>query len=131
MVSLDSNLLRVDPAQIALGNEAGGPQAPDAESPACAASLSAFQSALVFKNIFTSIMAILATLTLGVLAFCLIHAVASSWDATNTLAAIAAVVTGGGAVFLGNEKSKAEKVLNEALSDVQKYCGTELHNKLT
>ena len=134
MITPDATLLNVDPGQVALGNPqqaALAAQNPNPQGPACGASLSAFQSALFFKNLFTALVAVLATLTLGALAFCLVRVLVSSWEPATTLAAIAAVVTGGGAVYLGRERSRADKVLSSALSDVQKYCGETVHDKLT
>jgi hypothetical protein len=134
VIAADDPKLNPDPGKIALG-DAGAAKAaaesPDPQGPACSASVSAFRSALVFKNIFTALVAILACLTLGALAFCIVEVIAnSSWQATNTLAVIAGVVTGAGALFLRRERSKSDKILEQSLADVQKYCGTSLAAEL-
>ncbi|HET9185123.1 MAG TPA: hypothetical protein VFN82_03180 [Solirubrobacterales bacterium] len=134
MIQADDPVLKTDPGAIALGDIGQAKQAaenPDPLGPACAASLSSFRSALFFKNIFTALVALLGLLTLGALAFCLVRILASSWEAANTLAAIAGVVTGGGALFLGRERSRSDKVLNGSLADVQRYCGEPLADKLS
>ncbi len=134
MIAADDPKIAPDPGKIALGDNqaaAAAAQAPDPQGPACNASVAAFRSALVFKNIFTALVAILALLTLGALAFCIVEVISdSSWQATNTLAVIAGVVTGGGALFLKRERSKSDKILEQSLADVQKYCGTSLAGEL-
>lgn len=134
MVSPASELLNTDPGEIAFGDKAQAQAAannPDADSPACQASLSSFRSALLFKNIFTGIVAVLAVLTLAALGFCLYKAFNTSWESATTFAAITGVVTGGGAIFLQNEKSKAQKVLENALADVKTYCGSGISQELS
>jgi hypothetical protein len=130
MIKADAEVLKVDPAQIALGSESGAAAPSDPEGPACAASLSAFRSNLFFKNIFTGLVAVLAAFTVGALAFCIIRVIVSSWEPATTLAAIAAVVTGGGALYLQKERSRADKVLKDSLTDVGRYCGTDLRDGL-
>jgi len=134
VINPDSQALESDPGKIALGDAAKAAAAaenPNPQGPACSASLSAFQSALLFKNIFTAIVALLALLTVGALGFCLVRVIVESWEPANTLAAITAVVTGGGALYLGRERSKSQKILDGALGDVQRYCGAAVHDQLT
>jgi hypothetical protein len=132
---IDSDALKVDPGVIAFGEIASSAVVQnavgDAEGPACQASLSAFRSALTFRNIFTALVAVLAFVTLVSIVFCLVRILASEWDATNTFAAIGAAVTGAGAVFLGKERTKSINVLNDALANVDKYCGAPVKQKLS
>lgn len=133
MIKADAEILKVDPAQIALGSEDGAAAAAatgNPEGPACAASLSSFRSNLFFKNIFAGLVAVLAAFTVGALGFCIVRVIVSSWEPATTLAAIAAIVTGGGALFLQKERSRAEKVLEDSLADVDKYCGTQVRQDL-
>jgi hypothetical protein len=134
MIETDSNLLQVDPAKIALGvssTRKAAAEGPDPEGAACASSLSVFRSALFFSNLFTGIVAVLAAVTLGAIVFIIVEVlVNSSWSATNTLAAIAAAVTGGGAAYLRQEQKRASKVLKESLADVKTYCGAPVSEKL-
>ena len=135
MVDIDSAALKSDPGVIALGEVASSPALQnavgDAEGPACQASLSAFRSALAFRNIFTALVAVLAFVTLVAIVFCLIRILASEWDATNTFAAIGAAVTGSGALYLKKEQTKSVNVLNDALGNVGKYCGEPVKQKLS
>jgi len=133
MVDFDTTVLQVDPGKIALGNTADDVLAQatdDPTGPACAASLSAFQSALVFRNIFTAIVAVLAFVTLIAISYCIFRLFDSSWDPTTTFAAIGAAASSGGALFLRRERSKSIKVLDEALANVGKYCGEPVKQKL-
>jgi len=126
MVASDAEILEADPAKIALGTASPAEiteAKDDPEGPACQASLAAFQSALVFRNIFTAIVAVLAALTLIALAYCIFRVLDDKWDATGTLSAIGGVVTGTAAVYLGRERSKSINVLRKALEDVGTYCG--------
>src|SRR5262245_20844646 len=130
MVSVDSPLLKADPGMIALGEaspEALQAAAGNPEGPACNASLAVFRSALFFRNLFAALVAVFSAVTLGALIFVVVRIVGDDgWNATNTLAAIGLVVGGGGAAYLGNQLTKAIKVLREALADVDKYCGGEV-----
>jgi hypothetical protein len=134
MVDIDAATLRTDPGKIALGDV---PDAVLAEAegqpngPACQASLSAFRSALVFRNIFTALVAVLAVLTLIALSYCLYLAFDKSFDVTGTVAAIGGIVTGAGALFLRTERNKAIKNLDDALGNVSKYCGEPVKQELT
>jgi len=133
MVSPALELLNTDPGQIALGDKARAEAAahnPDADSAACQAALSSFRSALLFKNVFAGIVAVLAVLTVVALGFCLYKAFNTSWESATTFAAITGAVTGGGAIFLQTEKSKAQKVLENSLADVKTYCGSGVSQKL-
>jgi len=132
--SLDSEVLRTDPGVIALGSSSETVLA-DArnkpEGPACHASLSAFRTALTFKTIFTALMVLLALVALGAVVFILIRSLADgSWDATNSLAAVSAAVTGAGAVFLEKLRSQQQTVLDDALKNVGTYCGTNIQREL-
>jgi hypothetical protein len=132
MINADADVLKVDPAKIALGESyTATPAAPEPQGPACAASLAAFRSSLFFRNLFTALVAVLALMTLVVLGYCVYRVATSDWDASNTFAALGGAVTGVGAVLLQRERSKAIKVLDESLSNVGKYCGEPVHNELT
>ena len=128
MIDADSEALRFDPGKIALGDT--GPAVLEQamnqpEGAACQASLSAFRSALFFKNLFTGLVACLAGITLVALSYCVFRVVMTPpWDTTNTFAVIGAAVTGAGGAYLGTQRTKANNVLTTALGDVGKYCGT-------
>ncbi|MBA3432105.1 MAG: hypothetical protein H0U16_11585 [Actinobacteria bacterium] len=134
MAALDSEVLRTDPGVIGLGNSSEQALAEarnSPEGPACQASLSAFRVALTFKTIFTAVMAVLAIVALGAVVFVLARTLwDSTWDATNSLAAITAAVTGSGAVFLETLRRKQQKVLDDAMDDVGAYCGPGIQEQL-
>jgi hypothetical protein len=131
---VDPLSIRVDPAQIAYGNDKqaieAAKQQPNAQGPACAASLESFRSALLFKNVFTILVAILGAVAVVAIGFSVIAALISSWDPANTFAAITGGITGAGALFVQKHKSSSEKLLRDALKDVGTYCGTEKRDEL-
>src|SRR6186997_930079 len=107
---LDPTSIRVDPAQIAFGNDKQAVQEAKAEpsegSPACAASLESFRSALIFKNIFTIFVAILGAVAVVAIGFSVIAALVGSWNPANTFAALTGGITGAGALWVQRHKSK-------------------------
>jgi hypothetical protein len=137
MVEADSKLLRVDPARFDGGTAmagvagGGGGDGDGDGGPACAASLSAFRWALLFKNVFTFLVVILAMVAVVALGFAVIAATVSSWEPTNTFAALTGAVTGAGSLFVLKQKSQSDKILKEALKDVGDYCGADKKAQLT
>jgi hypothetical protein len=133
MVSIDADVLRTDPGVIALGDASPAAlenAANDPNGPACQASLSAFQSALVWKNIYTAAVAVLVGITVIAVAYCVYKLLDTGWDPTSTFTALAGAVTGGGAGFVGRQRNKADKLLRQALEDVGTYCGMPVREQL-
>ena len=135
MTTFDVNALKTDPGVIALGGDSAAIQEargdPNPSGPACQAALAQFRTALTFKTIFTSVMAILAVVALGAIVFVLVRALGDpQWDATSALAVVTAAVTSAGAAFLGRQRKKAQAVLNDAMDDVGTYCGTGVQQQL-
>jgi len=131
--AFDAQVLQTDPAVIALGTS----EEPTLESarnnpngPACEAARSAFRNALIFKTVFTAFVAALSAITLLALGWVVYKVIADAFDATGTLAAIAAVVSGGGALYLGRQRAKDQTVLDATLAKVGEYCGGDLRDEL-
>lgn len=130
MVKFDADALDADPGTMfppPPGAEAAGP---DESGPACHAALSAFRVALMFRIAFTSIVAVLALLTLVALGY-VIYRILDGWDATATVSAIGGAVTGAAAGFLTRNMRASITVQGKALEDVGTYCGMPKKQQLT
>lgn len=133
MVSFDTDILLTDPARIAFGTAEEKPVEGAADNPegsACQASLMAFQSALVWRNVFTALTAVVGAVTAIAVAYCIYKLTVDGWDATGTLAAAGGAVTGTATVFLRGERSRAIKVLDASLDHVGTYCGAPVKQQL-
>jgi hypothetical protein len=133
MVAFDAEVLRTDPALIALGGadttslEAYSEPGPN--SPACQAALATFRPALMFRYIFTAFVAVLGAMTTVAVVYC-IWRILEGWNMAATLSAIGAAVTGVAAVWLGKKMMESIRVLREALNDVATYCGPDVKQQL-
>ena len=130
MVAFDDPALDADPG--AMFAPAGGMEAAaaDANAPACLAALSAFRVAVMFRVIFTAMVAVLGGLTLIALGYVL-YRILEGWDATATLTALGGAVTGVAAGVLNKNMQRSINVQRKALADVGTYCGMPKKDQLT
>jgi hypothetical protein len=129
VVAFDEAVLHADPGAMfppPAGAEAAGG---DPNAPACQAALSAFRIAVMFRIIFTGIVAVLAGLTLIALGY-VIYRILQGWDATATVTALGGAVTGVAAGFLNKNMQRAINVQGQALADVDTYCGVATQQQL-
>jgi hypothetical protein len=128
VVAFDEAALHADPGAMfpSAGAEAAGG---DPNAPACHAALSAFRVAVMFRIIFTGIVAVLAGLTLIALGY-VIYRILEGWDATATVTALGGAVTGAAAGFLNKNMQRSINVQTQALADVGTYCGVETRQQL-
>lgn len=124
MVAFDDAALETDPGRM-FPPQPGGAEAAaaaDPNAPACHAALSAFRVAIMFRVIFTAMVAVLGGLTLIALGYVL-YRVLDGWDATATLTALGGAVTGVAAGVLNKNMQRSINVQRKALEDVGSYCG--------
>jgi hypothetical protein len=134
MVKLDADILRADPAKVALATSdpavlQDAQANPDPNAPACQAAIAAYRPALIFRYIFTTFVAVLGAMTTIGLGYC-IYRIFEGWSVTATLAALGSVVTGSAALWLTRKMRESIRVLRQALDDVATYCGTPVADQL-
>jgi hypothetical protein len=126
VVAFDADALAANPAAIA-GSEQ--PSTEDTRSPACEAAVSAFRTALMFRQIFTAVVALLAVATVLLLIWFLWR-IGEGFDTGTGIALAGTLVTGTASGFLGKRMLESIRVQNRALADVQRYCPAALHEQL-
>lgn len=135
MVAFDAEVLRNDPARIALGGAsesllAEAADAPQPESPACQAALAHQRTALMFQVLFTSLVLVVAVASAAALVYAIIRITKDGLELSAVVTGVSGVVGSGGTAFLAKRMSESIKVAQAALGDVGKYCGGEIEEQL-
>ena len=134
-MQFDAKILNADPAKIAMGGAA--PEAvrtaestPNQESPACAAALSGYRTALMFRTLFTYLVLAVAGASATAILVAIYKAMSAGVDLGVGITLVSGFVGSGAAIFIGKRMNESIAVARTALQDVGKYCGSEVEQKV-
>ena len=134
-MQFDAKILTVDPATIAMGGASReavrtDESTPTHESPACAAALSGYRTALMFRTLFTYLVFAVAGASATAILVAIYKAMSAGVDLGVGITLVSGFVGSGAAIFIGKRMNESIVVARTALQDVGKYCGPQVAKKV-
>ncbi|HEU4702957.1 MAG TPA: hypothetical protein VFS37_10785 [Conexibacter sp.] len=136
MPAFDADVLKTDPAVIALGDATNGAplaervreaaRTPRRESPACQAAIASYRTALIFRVLFTVLVFVVSAAAAAAIVYCVYVIATDGADVSAIVTGVSGAVASGATVFLVRGMRQSTSLARQALGDVGTYCGTDV-----